>query len=287
MIKYTSVSDLLNTIRLNLWKIPNNIDLIVGVPRSGMFCAILVSEFLNKPVISIEDFLLGLEPSFGGRIKKTSNFKNILVLEDTAYTGRSILDAKQKCLNLGNANNYNFIFGCIYAEGKEATKKVDIYFENNYDPNTTLCHLYEWNILQHDEYVSKYLMFDMDGILCKEPPDERNTEEYIDYIQHATSMVIPSSMIGAIVTYRLNIYREITEKWLKDTGIQYKALYMVKANSWEERARMCSPAQYKAYVYKNATWALLFIESDKRQAQEIAKLSNKPVWCYEDGKMYQ
>ena len=40
-------------------------------------------------------------------------------------------------------------------------------------------------------------------------------------------------------------------------------------------------------LYKNAEWALLFIESDKNQAQEIAKLSNKPVWCYEDGKMYQ
>ena len=248
MIKYTSVSDLLNTIRLNLWKIPNNIDLIVGVPRSGMFCAILISEFLNKPVISLDDFLLGLEPSFGGRIKKTNNFKNILILEDTAFTGRSIIDAKQKCLSLKNANEYNFTSCCIYSEGYDAKNKVDIYFEENYDPNTTICHLYEWNILQHDEYISKYLMFDIDGVLCKEPPDERNIEEYINYIQNAIPMIIPSSTIGAIVTYRLNVYREITENWLKDIGIRYNQLYMVNANSWEDRGNMCSPAQYKAYV---------------------------------------
>ena len=37
----------------SLYKIPQNISLIVGMPRSGMIIAEQLGEFLNKPVISI------------------------------------------------------------------------------------------------------------------------------------------------------------------------------------------------------------------------------------------
>jgi hypothetical protein len=49
---------------------------------------------------------------------------------------------------------------------------------------------------------------------------------------------------------------------------------------------MMSPAKYKARIYKEATWAQLFYESDADQAVRIFQRTGKPVFCYENGKMY-
>jgi uncharacterized HAD superfamily protein len=54
-------------------------------------------------------------------------------------------------------------------------------------------------------------MWDMDGIICKDPPDDKNTEEYEKYISEAIPMIIPTTPIGAICTYRLEKYRDITK----------------------------------------------------------------------------
>ena len=288
-IKYISVNDLSNTIRLNLYKIPKYIDLIVGIPRSGMFCSLLLGMQLNKPVISLEDFLENKSPEGGGRMKyiKTNNFKNILVLDDNVCSGRAMQEVKNKINKFKYKENYNFKFGCIYAEGINSTDKVDIFLEYIRIPEVNL-YLYEWNILHFDANYTEHFMYDIDGIICKDPPDDKiNIEEYEKYIKNPITMIIPSRKIGAFVTYRLNKYREITENWLKSLNIQYHTLYMVNANSWEERANLVSPSVFKAYIYKNANWALLFIESNKNQAIEINKLSGKPVYCYEDGKLYQ
>jgi hypothetical protein len=62
---------------------------------------------------------------------------------------------------------------------------------------------------------------------------------------------------------------------------------MFNASSYEERAKVATPEQYKAMVYGNTDWAILYIESDDNQAQEIARLTHKPVFCYDTGKMYK
>jgi hypoxanthine phosphoribosyltransferase len=290
MIGYKSIEDLSNTIRQNLWKVPNDIDLIVGVPRSGMFCAIFLSTMLNKPVISLEDFIDNRQPSGGGRMKfiNTNSIKNILVLDDNVCSGRAIIEVKDKISKMKNFRDYNFTYACIYAEGGNAKELVDIYFEDNHIDNIIL-YLYEWNIMHFDAGWSEHFMYDIDGIICKDPivDDRVEIDLYEQYINDPKQMIVPSRKIGAFVTYRLEKYRGITENMFKKLGIQYHQLYMVNAYSWEERANMCSPSEFKAYIYKNSPWAYLFIESNKIQAQEIAQLSGKAVWCYEDGKMYQ
>lgn len=37
----------------NLYKIPNDIDLIVGIPRSGLLVGGLVAEYINKPIMDL------------------------------------------------------------------------------------------------------------------------------------------------------------------------------------------------------------------------------------------
>lgn len=288
-IAYKSVSDLSDTIRRNLWKIPKDIDLIIGIPRSGMFCGILISQMLNKPILSLDDFLEEKTPTGGRRMDyiKNNNFKNVLVIDDTVNEGTAINAAKDSINNFKNKDNYNFKYACIYAEGSKAKEMVDIYLED-VRINGTFLYLYEWNIMHFDSRFTERFMYDIDGIICKDPPEENlDIKAYEEYIKNPVTMIIPSRKVGSFVTYRLNSYRNITEQWLTSLGIEYGNLYMFNANSYEERASIATPAQYKSFVYGSNDWALLFIESNDQQAQEIAKLSHKPVFCYETGKLYK
>ena len=110
-MKYISLSDLSNTIRNNLYKIPRNIDCIIGVPRSGMIAASLISSYLNVPLIDVYSFCAGLKPSGGGRLmffNKQNNeaTNNVLVIDDTVNNGGSMNNVKQM---LSQKSNINFI----------------------------------------------------------------------------------------------------------------------------------------------------------------------------------
>ena len=88
-MKYISINDLTNTIRRNLWKVPHDVDFIIGVPRSGMIAASIIASYLNIPLIDVNSFVNGLEPWGGVRLQffennhKRSN--KVLVVDDTLY----------------------------------------------------------------------------------------------------------------------------------------------------------------------------------------------------------
>lgn len=283
-MNYKRYEDLSDCIRRNIWKIPQDVDLIVGVPRSGMIPALMIAELLNKRCCDIDSFVEGKVFSCGGRgnlIKKTDITK-VLVLDDTVYGGGAMKRAKEKVAS--RSDMFDIIFGCVYAEGKNAKSFVDIYLEDNYRPGPHW--LYEWNILHHYEDISKWSMWDIDGLLCKEPPADTNRQAYEEYLPNAIPMIIPTTEVGALVTYRLNIYRPVTEKWLKEHGIRYRELHMFDAPDRDTRGRMESSENYKARIYRNAPWAKLFFESSRYQAERIHQLTGKPVFSYEDGRLY-
>lgn len=283
-MNYKRYEDLSDCIRRNIWKIPQDVDLIVGVPRSGMIPALMIAELLNKRCVDIDSFVEGKVFSCGGRgnlIPKTSVSK-VLVLDDTVYGGGAMKRAKEKVASCSEL--YDIVFGCVYAEGKNAKSFVDIYLEDNYRPGPHW--LYEWNILHHYEDVSKWSMWDIDGLVCKEPPADTNRQAYEEYLPNAIPMIIPTTEVGAFVTYRLNMYRPVTEKWLRDQSIKYRELHMFDAPDRDARGRMESSENYKARLYKNARWAKLFFESSRYQAEKIHQLTGKPVFCYEDGRLY-
>lgn len=289
-MKYISLADLSQTIRNNIWKIPHDIDFIIGVPRSGMIVASILSDYLNCPLIDINSFLAGLEPSGGGRLEffknghKKSN--KVLVIDDTVWRGASIKKVKEK---LKSYTDLTFIYGCAYLEGPAPENTVDFYLEDlrqHTNGFSQFC-LYEWNILQHHPFFMKKCAYDIDGVFCIDPPDERNEPEYLEYIKHAPALFIPTSKIGAIVTYRLIKNKDITEKWLEENGVKYNKLVMFNANSWEERNNSgISPELYKATFYKQNSY-MLFVESSDYQAKRIFEMTGKPVYSIEGNKLYQ
>lgn len=132
-----------------------------------------------------------------------------------------------------------------------------------------------------DEVVRLYknISFDMDGVICEDPQKDISCfENYIDHVKNAKLKFLPPFKIKYIVTGRRNSLRNETEIWLKRNNVKYKTLIMnplVFDNVYE----------YKANIYRNLD-SDLFIESDAVQAEQIAKLSEKLVYCTENNKMY-
>lgn len=290
-MKYITINELNETIRNNIWKIPRDIDFIIGVPRSGMIGASIIASYLNVPLIDVNSFLLGLEPWGGLRLeyftKKHEKTNKVLVIDDTVSSGRAMNEVKNK---LSKANdNLTFIYMCVYLEGW-GEEAVDLYLYDirEYTNNFTEIVIYEWNIFQHNINFMNTCLYDMDGVLCVDPPDERNEKEYLKYIKNAKPLFTPRTKIGGIVTYRLIKNREVTQRWLFENGITYDKLTMFNANSWDERNKMnISPEEFKGNFYKINDKYKLFVESNDYQAKKISEISNKPVYCVETNKVYQ
>ena len=271
-MNYRSIAQMNQTIRSNLSIIPEDVDIIIGIPRSGMLPASIIALLLNKPLITINDLTSSDIASFSTRnIKLMSEYKKALVIDDSCNTGNSIIKAK-KFANEHISGSIEVIYGCIYATST-STAYVDLYFEVCDQPRA-----FEWNIMNN--WIVPLCCMDLDGVLCVDPTPEQNDDgpKYIDFILNAKPLFIPRYEIGAIVTSRLEKYRKETEAWLKKHNVKYKNLLMLDVPDKETRMRLGLHGVFKADVYRNCG-ASLFVESDDSQARYIYQKTNKPVYC--------
>lgn len=267
----------------NLTKIPRDIDLIVGIPRSGMLVANMIALYLNKPFVDIDSYLehrlfsVGSTKNSNDIIQNYSDIKKILIVEDSIDAGSSIKRAKEKLI----ISEHEAVYLAAYVRsGKE--KLVDIYFRTIDDTR-----IFEWNYM-HNKLLEVSCL-DIDGVLCSDPTIEENDdgEKYRNFLLHAKPKLLPTRKVGYLVTSRLEKYRDLTEQWLNENGVEYKELIMMKLDSAEERRKLGNYGIFKANVYKNIKKSILFIESQACQAEEIARISGKCVFCVENQKIVE
>lgn len=281
-IHFKTFQSLASTIRQNIYKLPTNIDLIVGVPRSGMIPAYIIGLFLNKPVCSLPELLNDILPSNGQRVLDTDGkYKKILVVDDSVASGKAMHKTKELLANKFSPNEKEFMFAAVYTTD-ESSKLVDYALETVEHPR-----LFQWNYLNHA--IAAKCCFDFDGVLCVDPTAEQNDDgfEYLKFLSSAKPLFIPRYEIHSIVTSRLEKYRPQTESWLAAHNVKYKNLFMLNVNSAEERRRLKCHAAYKASIYKKMKDAICFIESDPLQAQEIARLSGKQCICVSTDEFFE
>ena len=288
-MKFVTLSEMAGAIRKNVWKIPHDIDFVIGIPRSGVIAAGIIAEFLNAPLIDIDSFVFGAHPTGGRRLrfhKGSGRTKpKVLVVDDTIFHGRSLKGAKDKLEPF--AAKYDFVYSVVYLEGP--CDKVDIWLEDlrMFTEGFSSFVLYEWNIFHHIPKFMEVCMYDFDGVFCVNPPDERNKQEYEEYIKDAIPLFTPTVKIGEIVSYRLKSYTEVTQDWLAVHGVEYGKLTLFPATSWDERNDSGKgPAQFKAEVYASRYSAKLFVESSDAQAREIYERTHKAVYCVESNHLY-
>jgi len=281
MINFRSYTDLHQTIKNNISKIPNDIDLIVGIPRSGLLVANLISLSMNKPLVDLEGFIEGRTFKGGLRLSinsiESTRIKKVLVIDDSLNSGASLEEAKKKIQQA--KLKIKIVYGAIYIKpGKES--KVDIYFEH-----CPLPRLFEWNIFHHD--ILNRSCVDIDGILCRDPTTVENDDgkKYLDFIKNVEPKICPSFEISHLITCRLEKYRRPTVEWLNKNKIRYKKLEMMQYETKEQRIAANNYSKYKAKKYLESNTDL-FIESNQKQADEIFNITKKDVYSFENSKMF-
>lgn len=258
-----------------------DVDLVVGIPRSGLLVANLLCLYLDVPMTDVDGLCEGTVLDTGERYDEDGSMgdvESVLVVDDSVKSGRQMTETRNRLEERDLP--FEISYAAIYVSpwGHEY---VDYWAEVVAPPR-----VFEWNMMHHP--VLQYSCVDIDGVLCRDPTPEENDdgENYREFLADVEPNVVPNQTIGYLVTSRLERYRTETERWLDRHGVQYDELVMMDLPSKEARQEQGNHARYKAEVY-DSTDASLFVESDPRQAAAICQRTGKPVFCYETKEMIQ
>lgn len=281
-MNFVTFENMNDCIYKNLNKIPRDIDLVVGIPRSGMLPANIIALYLNLPFTDIDSFLDNRKLKVGNT-RKCKNWitmpqqaQKVLVVDDSISSGKAIRDVKKQI------KEYNISSKCVFLAVyalETNIMMVDIFLEICHHPR-----MFEWNYMHH--WGLEYSCVDIDGVLCEDPTFIQNDDgrRYAEFLENATPKIIPTKKINTLVTCRLEKYRKETEDWLNKQGVMYDNLVMLSETNSRERALNIDHGKYKGEVYKKSP-CILFIESDYEQAIRICEVSKKEVFCVANRKL--
>lgn len=258
----------------NAGRIPREIDVVVGIPRSGMLPANVIALALDRPLAALDDFLAGRILQSGRRRPLEDTCmdpltQRILLVDDAVSTGAALNEARQKVYSAIPRENVTIL--CVYG-ATDAPALADIVLETVDRPM-----MFEWNFMHHPHL--KNCCVDIDGVICRDALLEEDDDgpNYARFLAEAHPLIIPSKKIGWLVTSRLSKYRRETEDWLVKHGVDYGELIMLDLPDAATRRRMAGSGIHKGEVYKKLRGSKLFIESSRKDARRIAHVSGKPV----------
>ena len=274
-MNFRSIADLNSCIARNVWRLPKDLSLVVGVPRSGLLAANILSLQLNLPLTDIDGFLANRILGKGRRPLRGVDFEwssieRVLIVDDSVASGYAMREVRERIR--AASVPYECVFLAVYAM-PESPSVFDISFETVASPR-----LFEWNFMHHPHLGE--CCVDIDGVLCHDPTSEENDdgERYMKFLVSARPLHIPTQTVHSLVTNRLEKYREPTEAWLNKQGIKYKSLRMLDLPNKEERLRRKPYVSFKSDVYIESG-CRLFIESDLSQSLGIADRTGRQVFC--------
>lgn len=278
-MRYVTIKELSDIIRKNLWKIPHDIDVVVGIPRSGMLAANMIALYLNTNLSDIDSFVDGKVfrngLSRGCFVRKNDMIRKILVVDDSIDRGTAMTNAKSKLKDI-HYKDIEVLY-CAPIATSFGSTMADICFEIIDDDR-----VFEWNLFHHR--ILENACVDIDGVLCLNPKEDDDGVKYREFLNSANPLFTPTVTINTLISCRLEKYRVQTEKWLKDNNIRYKKLILLDLPDKASRIKWGKHGEYKGAYYKESD-CCLFIESSQHEAATIARCSNKPVICVETNEL--
>ena len=259
-------------------QLPDDLEAIVGIPRSGLLAANLLALHLNLPLADINGLIQGRLVGGGRRLdldeegRFLSRRRKVLVVDDSVFTGTEMRRAK--ALVRSATLPHDILYGAVYVS-PNAVQEVDHYCEVVPMPRC-----FQWNIMHHPGL--KRACVDIDGVLCRDPTADENDDgpSYIEFLKSVRPLHRPTVPLYYVVTCRLEKYRDLTQDWLGRHNIRYERLVMMQYPDMISRRKANAYGRFKADVFRNSD-AEFFIESSLTQAREIARITRLPVVCLE------
>ena len=101
-MNFRSLADLAHCIRRNAGRLPDDIDLVVGIPRSGQLAASLIALSLNLKLTDLQGLLHNvplpannIRTSLHPDLAHPHEARHILLVDDSIRSGKSMADARQ------------------------------------------------------------------------------------------------------------------------------------------------------------------------------------------------
>ena len=279
-LNYRGLGDLERALQAIALRLPDDVEVVVGIPRSGLLAGSILALQLNLPLVDLSGYLEGRLLTTGRRPLRQSPSgvsRRPAIVDDSVLTGYQMAAVRGQIARSAARIEPVFAAPFVSREGREA---VDIFAEVVDPPR-----VFAWNILHHPELLARSCV-DIDGVLCLDPEDRENDDGplYDAFLRRAKPLFLPSAPVGYVVTSRLEKYRDSTERWLRDHGVEYSKLVMLDLPDAKSRQALGNHARHKADFYARSD-AELFVESDYVQATAIAAASGRQVFAIDRREM--
>jgi len=279
-LNYRGVADLERALQTIALRLPRDVRLVVGVPRSGILAASVLALQLNLPLTDVAGYLEDRILVTGRRSLRTTAAPEggrVLVVDDSVLTGDALREVKATLAAAGKGDQVLYAAPFVTRASREA---VDFYAEAVEAPRA-----FAWNLLHHRQLLARACI-DIDGVLSSDPLADENDDgpAYRKFLAGAQPLFIPSVPVKYVVTSRLEKYRSETEQWLSANQVEYSELVMLEGADAETRRRERLHAKHKADFYARSGTEL-FIESEYGQAVEIAARSGRQVFAVDRREM--
>lgn len=283
-MEYRTVAQLDDAVVSWLAALPRDIDIVAGIPRSGLLVANLLALHLNVPMTDVAGLVEGRVIQAGARYKELDSRqfltvpRHVLVVDDSVCSGSQMAKVKDQLARAGLPHRVTYAAVYMAPEAR-FDEHVDLYRELVDMPR-----VFEWNLMHGTVLANSCL--DIDGVLCIDPTDEDNDDgaSYERFLRDTPPLLLPTAPVGWLVTSRLEKYRAHTEQWLARHDVRYGELRMMQYPDKAARQAAKAYAKFKADVYTE-TGAWLFIESDAAVAAQVAELAGQSVFCTETREM--
>jgi uncharacterized HAD superfamily protein len=246
--------------------IPADFDIVVGIPRSGLFTASLISTTFGKPLSTPDLITQGkywvtktgtedLDPDIGS--------SRLLLVDDSAGTGESIRKAMAQIQQVyPGVEIQTFVSWLSHNSDADYFAKE---FPNDIEPT--------WlRSLAHNKFIPP-VAYDLDGVLCH----DYDGGEYDRFLCTVKPFRIPIYEIDYIITGRKEKHREVTEHWLQEHMVKYRQLLMCPEHEHTVDFKIRMVRQNKPGI---------FIESNPAEAAEINWETGIRVICVGNETMY-
>lgn len=252
-------------------------DLVVGIPRSGMMPASIIATSLQIPFTDVEGYIHNRYYDRQGKQTVAKDLptarKNVLLVDDSINSGKAMKLVVDSLLDKKD----NIIRFAVFGSPKNKPTAVDFTCEI-----VGLPRMFQWNIWKHPNLIQ--CATDMDGVLCRDPSKQEIKRDFHKFLRTAEPLYPINKPIKYIITARKEVYRTETEEWLQKNNIPYEKLFM-KPTDYKAGDQV--NAGYKAEVINTYIDDIkLYIESNDKQAKQIAEQVPIPVWCTDSQKIY-
>lgn len=277
-MNYRSLHDLHVDARRLADELPTDVDLVVGIPRSGVLAAHHLCLSLDVPMTAVDDLCDGRIRQRNRRAEEPSldDVENVLVVDDTVYAGSEVEETERRLREEGFS--FDVESAAMYA-APQGREHVDYWADVVPTPRT-----FEWKLLHHPALESSCVA--LEGVLCRDPTAEETADDarYREFLTTVEPRAIPTERVGWVVAARPETYRDETAAWLDEHGVEYERLLMGGGAAADEAGPLGDPVGFKSKAYRS-TDARLFVEGSLSAARTICDRSRKPVYGYEACEM--